>query len=209
MSSKAGAIKDKWKMKKWFQIVAPRIFSEVSLGSTPAFDSSYTINRKVETTLYDLTGDMSMVNTKVYFKVVRNEGDRLFTIFYGHELARDYIRSLIRRKSSKIQVVVDVTTKDGYILRVKALALTSFRCQRAQKTGIRKIMTEIIEKAGSESNFDEMINGILFGKVANEIYEKAKKIYPLRNVEMEKSRLLKIPQAPKEVPVESSSASSG
>jgi len=125
MSAKGGTIKDKWKMKKWYSIIAPKVFGEVSLGSTPAYDVTQTIGRRVETTLYDLTGDFSQVYVHLYFKIVSNEGDRLITRFVGHELSRDYLRSLIRRKSSKVNSVFDVTTKDGYVVRVKGLVLTT------------------------------------------------------------------------------------
>ena len=194
MSSKAGsAIKDKWKLKKWFTILAPKVFGEVTLGSTPAYDITQTLNRKVETTLYDLTGDFNLVYVHLYFKIVGYEGDRLITRFAGHELSRDYIRSLIRRKSSKINSIVDVTTQDGYIIRVKGLALTTYRAHRSQKTAIRKIMSDIVIKKATESTFDQFVQDIVFGKIANEIFQEAKKIYPLRKVEIEKTKVLKVP----------------
>ncbi len=194
MSAKSGAIKDKWKMKKWYTIIAPKIFGEVPLGSTPAYDANYTIGRKVETTLYDLTGDFSQVYVHLYFKIKSYSGDRLLTMFYGHELSRDYLRSLIRRKSSKINTIVDVTTKDGYILRVKGLVLTTYKCQQAQKTAIRKIMSEIFLKKASELTFDDFVQEVVFGKVANEIFNSAKKICPLRKAEVEKTKVLKTPE---------------
>jgi len=194
MSSKASStIKDKWKLKKWFTILAPKVFGEVPLGSTPAYDVSQTINRKVETTLYDLTGDLNLVHVHLYFKIIGNEGERVITRFAGHELSRDYIRSLIRRKSSKINAIVDVTTQDGYVIRVKGLALTTYRAHRSQKTAIRKIMADIVAKKAAESTFDQFVQDVVFGKIANEIFQAAKKIYPLRKVEIEKTKVIKVP----------------
>jgi len=193
MSSAKGAIKDKWKLKKWFTIVAPKIFGEVVLGSTPAYDVSQTIGRKVETTLYDLTGDYNLVYVHLYFKIIGAEGDKLITRFAGHELSRDYIRSLVRRKSSKINAIIDVTTKDGYTLRVKGLALTTYKAHASQKTAIRKIIWDVVSKRASESTFEEFVQDIIFGKMSNDIFELAKKIYPLRKVEIEKTKLLKVP----------------
>ncbi|BFH73514.1 30S ribosomal protein S3ae [Sulfurisphaera javensis] len=192
MSSKT-AIKDKWKLKKWFTILAPKTFGEVVLGTTPAYDSNQALNRKVETTLYDLTGDYSLVYVHLYFKIVGIEGDRLVTRFAGHELSRDYIRSLVRRKSSKIDAITDVTTKDGYLIRVKGLALTTYRAHVSQKTEIRKIIWDILSKKASESSFDEFVQDVVFGKLSNDIFQQAKKIYPLRKVEIEKTKVLKTP----------------
>lgn len=192
MSSKA-AIKDKWKLKKWFTILAPKIFGEVVLGSTPAYDSNQALGRRVETTLYDLTGDYSLVYVHLYFKVVSADGDKLVTRFAGHELSRDYIRSLVRRKSSKIDAITDVTTKDGYTIRVKGLALTTYRAHVSQKTEIRKIIWDILSKKASESSFDEFVQDVVFGKLSNDIFQQAKKIYPLRKVEVEKTKVIKVP----------------
>jgi len=189
---KGSTIKDKWKLKKWFVVQAPKIFGEVSLGSIPAFSAESTINRKVETTLYDLTGDFNLVHVKLYFKIIGYSGDKLLTIFYGHELSRDYIRSLVRRKSSKIDTVTDITTKDGFTLRIKGLVLTTYRIHHSQKTAIRKIIWDVV-RARQEKNFDEIIQDMIFGNMSNEIFEKAKKICPIRKAEIEKSKILSIP----------------
>ena len=216
MSSKgsrgsSGAIKDKWKMKRWYSIYSPKVFGEISLGSTPAFTVDQTIGRKVETTLYDLTGDFSMVYVHIYFKVASHDGDRLYTAFYGHELSRDYIRSLVRRKSSKVNTVIDVATKDGYKLRVKGLALTTYRLHREQRTAIRKIMQDLIRKDAEAHTFDEFVQEMVFGNLSNTIFSETKKIAPLRKVEIEKSKVLGLLELPKEVAVtsEGSNTSSG
>ncbi|BBG24426.1 30S ribosomal protein S3ae [Sulfuracidifex tepidarius] len=208
MSSKGTAVKDKWKMKKWFTIIAPKMFGEVPLGSTPATEAGYVPKRKVETTLYDLTGDFSLVHIHVYFQAATVNGDKVFSRFYGHELSRDYTRSLIRRKSSKVNAIVDVTTKDGYQMRIKGLALTTYKCHRSQMSAIRKIMADLIVKEASEMTFDDLVQSVVFGKMANDLFDACKKIYPLRKVEIEKTKLLKVPDKQSLVN-ESSIASSG
>ncbi|MGC9011450.1 30S ribosomal protein S3ae [Thermogladius sp.] len=193
MAARKGVIKDKWKLKKWYNIVAPQSFGGVVLATTPADDPMKLIGRTVETTLYDLTGDISQVHVKLYFQVVDVQGDQAITRFKGHELARDYMRSLIRRKSSKIQGIFDVTTKDGYVLRLTIVTLTSFRCKTSQKKAIRRIMRDYIYEKASSLTLDELINEILGGKVSADIAERARKIYPVRRVEVYKSKLLMVP----------------
>ena len=187
------ASRDRWKLKKWYSVIAPPIFGEVVLGTTPADDPDKLIGRVMETTLYDLTGDFTQVHIRLYFQITEVEGDKAKTRFKGHELARDYIKSLTRRKSSKIQGIFDVKTKDGYELRVTAIAFTSFRCKSSQRRLIRKVMKEILEKKASETEFNDYIQSLIFGKVSSEIFAEAKKIYPLRKVEIYKTKLLRIP----------------
>jgi Ribosomal protein S3AE len=78
--------RDKWKMKKWYEVLAPKAFGEVSLGTTPADDPDKLIGRVVETTLYDLTGDISQVHVKLYFQIASVEEGRAYTRFRGMSL---------------------------------------------------------------------------------------------------------------------------
>jgi small subunit ribosomal protein S3Ae len=186
-------VKDKWKLKKWYEVLAPELFNNISLGTVPADDPDKLIGRVMETTLYDVTGDISQVHVKLYFQIIKVEGDKAYTWFKGHELARDYMRSLIRRKSSKIQGIFDITTKDGYVLRMTIVALTSYRCKSSQKRAIRRIMRDYITSRAPELTLAELVSETLSYKISNEIAERARKIYPIRRVEVYKTKLLMVP----------------
>lgn len=191
MSSKP--VRDKWKMKRWYEVLAPEMFNYISLGTIPADDPDKLIGRVLETTLYDITGDISQVHVKLYFQIIRVEEDKAYTWFKGHELARDYMRSLIRRKSSKIQGIFDITTKDGYVLRITVIALTSYRCKTSQKRAIRKVMYNYIASKAPELTLAELLSEVLNNKISNEIAEHARKVYPIRRVEVYKTKLLMVP----------------
>lgn len=193
MPTPRATVKDKWKAKKWYTIVAPSVFGEVPLGTTPSDNPLKLVGRVIETTLYDLTGDFTLVHVHLYFQIVKIIGNKCITRFKGHELARDYMRSIVRRRSSKIQGIFNIRTRDGYGLRITAVVLTSYRCKTSQKRAIRKIMKEIIEQRASELTLNDLIKAMIFGKLSSEIFAQAKKIYPLRKVEIYKSKLLTIP----------------
>ncbi len=187
------AVRDKWKLKKWYQVIAPPVFGEVVLGTTPADDPLKLIGRVMEVTLYDITGDLTQVHVHLRFQIIDVKDTKAVTRFKGHELSRDYMRSLIRRKSSKIQGIFDVATKDGYKLRITVVALTSYRCKTSQKKAIRRIMRDILMEHVPKMTFDEVIQAMIFGKFSQMIAEAARKIYPIRKVEIYKSKLLEIP----------------
>ncbi|HIE54878.1 MAG TPA: 30S ribosomal protein S3ae [Chromatiaceae bacterium] len=187
------AVRDKWKLKKWYKVIAPPVFGNMVIGTTPADDPLKLIGRVMETTLYDITGDITQVHVRLYFQIIDVKEDTAITRFKGHELSRDYMKSLIRRKSSKIQGIFDVATKDNYHLRLTVVALTSYRCRTSQKKAIRKIMEEYIRQRVPELTLDELIQEMLFGKMSAVIAERARKIYPIRKVEVYKSKLLMIP----------------
>ncbi len=188
---------DKWRLKKWYTVLAPPLFGEIPLGTTPADDPAKLIGRVLETTLFDITGDFAHVHIKLYFQIIKVDGDKAHTRFKGHELLRDYLRSLTRRKSSKITGIFDVWTKDGYGLRLTAVVFTRYRCNTSHKRLIRKRMQEVIEKRASESTFDEFVQAMVFsdqeGSLVQDIDQVARKIYAIRKVEIAKSKLLWVP----------------
>lgn len=187
------AVRDKWKLKKWYRVLAPPLFENLPIGTTPADKDWKLLGRVFEVTLFDLTGDFSKHHIHLFFQVHDVQDDVAYTRFKGHELARDYMKSIIRRKSSKVAAIVDVTTKDGYVLRVQGVVLTAYRCKTSQRKAIRKEMIRILQEKAAELTLDEYIKAMIFGQLANEIFEAAKKIYPIRKTEIYKSRLLYVP----------------
>ncbi|MEM3173849.1 MAG: hypothetical protein QXU02_03080, partial [Candidatus Bathyarchaeia archaeon] len=126
-------------------------------------------------------------------QIIGLDGKRALTIFKGHEYSRDYLRSLIRRKTTKIDGIFDVITKDGYKLRVAACAFTTTRIKTSQEREIRAIMKKIIEEKAQTLSFDQFVQEAVLGKIASDIYNNAKKVAPLRHVGIRKTKLLSSP----------------
>ena len=62
-------VSQKLKGKEWYQIVTPKFLGEVVIGETPALDASNLPGRTIETSLTDITGDISRYYVKLFFKV--------------------------------------------------------------------------------------------------------------------------------------------
>ncbi|RLE57756.1 MAG: 30S ribosomal protein S3ae [Thermoprotei archaeon] len=187
------ARKDRWALKKWYTVYASSAFGYAELGEVPALVPEYLIGRTIEVTLFDITKDISQLHVKLKFQIKRVEGDKAYTQFKGMELARDYIRSLVRRGTTKVDGYIDVFTKDGNHLRVGFLAVTAYRCKKSQERAIRKIAFETIAEKASQLGFDEFIQEAVLGKIAAEIFARAKKIYPLKKVEIMKIKVFSAP----------------
>jgi len=158
-------------------------------------DPEKLLNRVIETTLFDITDDFSLIHVKLNFKITHVDGTKAKTVFHGHDYTRDYIRSLVRRKSTRIDGIFNIETKDGAKLRVSCLVMTQRRCNTAQEQLTRKIMEEIVHQKAKEFNFPEFVQQVVLGKVGSEIYNNAKKVYPIRRVEIQKSKVIKLPSA--------------
>ncbi|KAA0010558.1 MAG: 30S ribosomal protein S3ae [Thermoplasmata archaeon] len=197
----ARKVKDKWKAKVWYRVLAPSLFNNVVIAETPAASRELLINRVAEVSLQDLTGDFRKSHIKLYFKIDNVDGTDAHTYFIGHSMTNDYVRRLVRRRRSKIDGVFDVTTRDGAVIRIKPLATTDKRIQTSLKHRLREIMKEVIESYARERTLDELIKGIMEDELPREISKACKKLYHLRRVEIYKTELLKRP-VPEETPEE-------
>ena len=197
MSKEARKVRDKWRAKAWFSLVAPPYFGGVEIASIPCDDPAKLVGRGVETTLYDITGDFSQVHMKLYFQVTEVKGGQAETIFKGHEYSRDYLRSLVRRGSSRIDGLFDVKTKDNYRLRISIVAFAVMRIKSSQEHGLREVMRRISQERAEALTFDQFVQEAVLGKIASDIYNEGKKIIPLRHVGVHKSKLLAWPGAEK------------
>jgi small subunit ribosomal protein S3Ae len=193
MSKATKKVRDKWRAKNWYSVYTPSYFGELNVANVPASDSSNILGRVIENTLYDVTGDFSHQSTKLHFLVVSLKGDRADTILKGHEYSADYLRSLVRRGSSRIDGIFSATSKDGYTTRVSVVAFARGRVKASQQHLMRDLMRKIVEEKAKSLNYDQLSHEMVLGKIGSDIYNMAKKIAPLRHVGVRKSRLLVLP----------------
>ena len=199
-------VRDKWRAKSWYTVIAPPYFGNIELGLVPASEPSKLIGRVVESTLYDITNDFSHQYLKMYFQIIDVDGKTAKTIFKGHEYSRDYLRSLVRRRTTRVDGIFNVTTKDGYKLRVAVCAFTLTRIKTSQESAIRRIMQKIVEEKAAQLTFDEFVQEAVLGKIASDIYNEAKKIAPLRHVGVRKTKLLYRPEIEKKEEIKAAAA---
>lgn len=198
--------KDTWKSKVWYNIYTPQSFGGDVIGQTPANDPATLMGRVSEISLRDLTNEHSKHMTRMYFKVEGVSGNNATTQFVGHDTTREYLKSQIRRRRSKINVIIDVRTKDGFKVRVKALVLTAVRARDHHKTEIRIKMEQIIKEMANETAFAEFVHAMVMGGVGSKIYSECKKMFPLKRVEIFKSEVLEFGKVAQEVVAEAPEA---
>ena len=188
------ATRDKWRRKEWYDIILPSYFGETKVGETPSDDPEKVQGRVFETTLAAITGDFSQEYMKMYFQVDEIEGHVARTVFKGHEYLRDYLRSLVRRRSTKVDGFFRVYTKDGYRVKVVVTALTQRRIQTTKEVAIRKVMTAIVMDKAENLTYDQLAHEMVLGKLASDVYNEAKNVCALRHVGVRKSELLALPK---------------
>ena len=196
MSSKTKKVRDKWRSKQWYMVTAPPYFGNVELGGVPADEPEKLIGRVIDSTLYDITNDFAHQYLKMRFQITEIDGKTAKTMFKGHEYSRDYLRSLVRRRTTKVDGLFKVTTKDGYTLRIAVSAFTLSRIKTSQEKILRAIMDKIMKEKASALTMDQLAQEIVLGKIASDIYNDAKKIAPLRHVGVRGSKVVSVSSKP-------------
>ena len=150
------------------------------------------MGRVVEVTLFDiLKGDPSQHQYKLFFQINKVSEDKATTIFKRYEYSKEFLRSLIRRGSSRINFIIDTKTKDGYSFRIKVLTLSHRELNTSRKHALRLEAKKQIEKIVPQMTIDEFAQAACYGRINGDIMAATKKIIRVRHVGLEKVKLLR------------------
>ncbi len=192
MARRKGRVKDKWREKRWITVNATDAFNNVPIAYVPITDDENASGRVLEVTLHDiLKGEPSQHQFKLYFQIDKVDGDSASTIFKRYEYSKEFLRSLVRRGSSKVNFIADVKTADGYIFRIKVIALTHRQLNTSRKHALRLIARDIIDKTVPEMTIHQFVQATCYGKINSDIMAAFKKVIRVRHVGLEKVKLIR------------------
>ena len=192
MARRKTRVKDKWREKKWVTVIAPDSFNNVPVAYVPITDEENAVGRVIDVTLFDiLKGDPSQHQYKIFFQIDKVQDGKATTIFKRYEYAKEFLRSLVRRGSSKITFIIDAKTKDGYIFRIKVIALTHRQLNTSRKHALRLIAKDVIEKTVPQMTIDQFVQATCYGKINSDIMAAAKRLIRIRHVGLEKVKLIR------------------
>ena len=181
-----------WKAKKWYRVYVPDAFGKVEIGDTISADPANMVGRVMTATLGEVVQDYSKSHIKMRFKINNVAGDAAYTEFIGHEVTRDYLRSMVKRRASRIDTIHPVVSKDGKLLRVTVVCLTLSRAEQSQVHAVRQAISQALTARAAESDLETLVKDIVSGDMARDVFKVVKTIYPIRRVEITKSKLEQI-----------------
>ncbi|MCI4317151.1 MAG: 30S ribosomal protein S3ae [Thermoplasmata archaeon] len=192
-STVARTVKDKWRSKHWYKVRAPGLFQHVDLGETMASEPEHLIGRTLEITLQDMSGgsDIGKAHIKLKFQIERLSADNVAeSKFVGHELTSDYVRRLARRKRSKIDTSLPVTTKDGVVIILKPVAVGEQRLQTRLRAELRHKLRSLLTDEAALKTAPEFVREMLQGELGKLLAHGLKTLYPLKKIEIRSSVVL-------------------
>lgn len=180
---------DSWKSKKWYLVIAPNFLNNMEAAEIPAVSDEAIINRIIELPLKDITHDLSHMYTTVRLRISEVSGKKALAKFIGHSVAKEYMRTLARRKRDLVDVVMPVKSKDGVEFVVKILVVTANQASIEQKHAIRQIVVKEMKKKTISTEFGPFVLDVLYNRTSEALHKSLIKILPIRRVEVWKTEL--------------------
>ena len=183
---------DTWKTKSWYTVVAPNFLNNVECAEVPAQDEANLLNRVIQLPLKEITRDMGHVYTSIKLRVSEIRGKKAYAKFIGHTVAREYLRTLARRRRTPIDYVMWLTSKDGIEFKAKLLIVANGKCSDSQKKALRATAAKILKTNASTMDFGDFIRAVLFNKISMELLDKLQPIFPVARVEVWRTELKEV-----------------
>ncbi|KAF8820253.1 ribosomal protein RPS3A [Cardiosporidium cionae] len=201
---------DPYLRKEWYDLRAPALFTVRNFGKTLVTKSAGIKlatdglrGRVYEVNLADLNSDEDQSFRKMKLICEDIQGKVCYTNFHGMSITRDKLYSLIRKWHSLVEASVDVTTLDGYTLRMFSIGFTkrlpdqmktTCYAKSSQIRALRKIMVDIMRAQASTVNLRGLVQKFVPEIIGKQIEAASTAVFPLQSVLIRKVKILKKPK---------------
>jgi len=194
--------------KKWYKLQSPpSVGNSVCVGWLPCNKTIGTklskdnlMGRVADVSLGDIQENTAFQYKRVKMQVEEVKGNTCYSSFHGIGMIREKLYTFLRKKMSLIDVVADVKTSDGYILRVLITTFTSRKqgqlktntyAKTSQIRAIRKVFVKYLAKVAANNTIADFASNALNDQLSTRLLEKGKRIFPLSTVLVRKVKVLK------------------
>jgi len=178
------------KKKKWYPIIAPKVFREEKIGEISLVDPAAAIGRKVKISLMQVTGEPKTQNTRIEFKISGQHEGKLITEITGYELNNTAMKRMIRRGRTKLQDSIILETADNNKIRIKPVITTRNIITSATKKELRKRMLKYVKEQTAKNKFENIIKDLTQRKFQRAGIDTLKKLCPIHSFDMSKISLI-------------------
>lgn len=177
-------VADKWKRKRWFHLVSPKVFGEQVVGETPADSPDLVKGRTVEVNLMMLTGNIKTQNIYMTFEVTNVQGANAYMEVKRFELQQASIKRRIRRRKDKLDDSFVCVTKDNKVIRLKPLIITNSKTSQSMKALLRRTTMVNLQRSIRTVDYDTLITDLVNYKLQKDIRNMLHKTFPVKAFEI-------------------------
>jgi small subunit ribosomal protein S3Ae len=182
MAKQAAA--EKVRKKKWFPVLAPKLFKEHVIGEIPLYDTETLAKRGLTVNMMNLTGDPKSQHINVKLRINEVKEGKGLTEILGYEIMPSSLKRLVRRDRTKIDDSIVVMTNDGKKVRVKPLLITNSVVDSSVSSSIRTRVRNNLARFVTRLTYEKLVEEILTYKLQKFLGNLASKITPIRTSEI-------------------------
>jgi len=180
---------DKWKSKVWFNVYPPKLLGESAIGEIPANGEKEVMGRVIKVSMSWITHRPEHSFMLVGLRIKSVTGNTANTEIDYIEQTFSYIHSLIKRHSSAIYTVDNLTDKSGRKFVLKLLAVTADKIRTPKKTAIRKSLADFTKEFSASHTVDELLTSMLDDSFQSEAVRRITNIAHVNKLELKKIEL--------------------
>ncbi len=181
----------KGKKKKWFPVIAPRLFRGQPVGEMHLYIPEQAFGRTMSVNLMNLTGDMKKQNSSIKLEITKGTEGKLYTEIVGYQIMPTAVKRMVRRRVSKIAMSFVSKTNDKKPIRIKPLILTRGTSKKSVQTKIRNTAKEAINEYIKNLRFEDLVREIISHKFQMTFKKQLTKIFPIRVFEIRMLDIIK------------------
>jgi small subunit ribosomal protein S3Ae len=174
----------KVRKKKWFNIIAPRLFREVPIGEILLYESADMKGRRLTVNMMNLTNNPKNQHITVKLRIVDVKDGKGVTEFLGFQTTPSSIKRYVRRGRTKLEDSFIIQTADRKNVRIKPLIITSSVVPKSVTGVIKRVVRNSIARLAQKLTFDKLLEEIMSFKLQKHIGGMASRVTPIRNCEI-------------------------
>ena len=175
-----GPAMKKWKGKEWFSVKAPKMFENRVIGDIPATDPQSLVGRNIVATMAELGGNPNSYFLKFRFKITSVEGKEADSRFNGMDVMKERIYRIVRKGTSRVEIITDIETNDKWVLHVKTLVILNRLSDYEIQKKVRLKVVKMLKDLAVNSSLEDFVKAVSDDLVQKNIKKYCSPIYPIR-----------------------------
>ena len=184
----------KKKVKKWFTVTCPLMFSNNSLGEVPTTELNNLLHRQMTLNLSACTRDFRHQDTSVSFRITNLSGNVAEAEIISYKLAPASLKRIVRRKTDRVDLITQVTIKDNVKVVAKIVVMTLNNTYHGVRNKLRAAAEISFKEVVKNKSYVEIVQSLIQNRLPRELKKIITKVFPTRFVVIKEFTILGKPK---------------